>query len=81
MKLSRFAEERLLRILREQEAGARTADVSQTRARGTTFYKCKTKYRAGRIRCQATEGTGERQHKAEEVPAETMLDNALLRTS
>jgi len=40
MKQSRFSEERIIAILREQEAGAKTVDVCRKHGvSGATFYK------------------------------------------
>ena len=45
MKPSRFTEEQIIGILREQEAGAATADVCRKHGiSSATFYKWKAKY-------------------------------------
>jgi putative transposase len=45
MKLSRFSEEQIIGILREQEAGAATADVCRKHGiSSATFYKWKAKF-------------------------------------
>jgi len=45
MKRSRFSEERIISILREQEAGAKTGDVCRKHGVSeATFYKWKAKY-------------------------------------
>lgn len=48
MKKSRLNEEQIIGILREQEAGAMTADVRRKRGI-SSFYKWKAKYRSDRL--------------------------------
>jgi putative transposase len=81
MKGSRFSEEQVIGILREQEAGAATADVCRKHGISeATFYKWKAKFggmevsEARRLRQLETENT-----RLKKLLAEAMLDNALLK--
>ena len=81
MKRSRFKEEQIIAILREQEAGSPTADVCRKHGiSGGTFYKLKAKYGgldvsdAKRLKALEDENA-----KLKKLLAETMLDNAILK--
>ena len=81
MKPSRFAEEQIIGILREQEAGAKTADVCRKHGiSGATFYKWKARYGgldvsdARRLKALEDENA-----KLKKLLAEAMLDNAMLK--
>lgn len=81
MKLSRFSEEQIIGILREQEAGAKTADVCRKYGiSSATFYKWKGKYGglevsdAKRLKMLADENS-----KLKRLLADAMLDNAMLK--
>jgi putative transposase len=81
MRASRFTEEQIIAILREQEVGARTADVCRKHGvSGATFYKWKAKFGgmdvsdARRLRTLETENA-----RLKKLLAEAMLDNAMLK--
>lgn len=81
MKASRFNEEQIIAILREQEAGGKTAEVCRKHGiSGATFYKWKSKYGglevsdARRLKSLETENA-----KLKKLLAEAMLDVAMLK--
>ena len=81
MKRRRFSEEQIIAILREQEAGAKTADVCRRYGiSDATFYKWKAKYgglevsEAKRLKALEDENA-----KLKKLLAEAMLDNAMLK--
>lgn len=81
MKRSRFSEEQVIGILKEQEAGAKTADVCRRHGiSDATFYKWKAKYggmevsAAKRLKALEDENT-----RLKKLLAEAMLDNAVLK--
>ena len=81
MRLSRFNEERIIAILREQEAGAATADVCRKHGIGSaTFYKWKARYGGLEVsdarRLKVLEGENA---KLKKLLAEAMLDNVMLK--
>jgi len=81
MKRSRFSEEQIIAILKEQEAGAKTADVCRKHGiSDATFYKWKAKYGGMEVseakRLKALEDENARLKK---LLAEAMLDNAVLK--
>ena len=81
MKRSRFTEAQIIGILREQEAGMKTADVCRKHGLSdATFYKWKAKFggldvsEAKRLRALEDENS-----KLKRLLAETMLDLAVLK--
>ena len=81
MKRSRFTEEQIIAILKEQEAGMATADVCRRHGiSSATFYKWKSKYgglevsEARRLRALEDENA-----KLKKLLAEAMLDIAVLK--
>jgi putative transposase len=81
MKGSRFSEEQIIGILREQEAGATTADVCRKHGISeATFYKYKAKFGGLEVsdakRLKALE---DENGKLKKLLAEAMLDLAVLK--
>lgn len=81
MKHSRFRDEQIIAIVKEQEAGSKTADVCRRHGiSDATFYKWKAKYGGLEVseakRLKALEDENARLKK---LLAEAMLDNAVLK--
>src|SRR6266481_5573002 len=81
MKGSRFTEEQIIGVLREQEAGARTEEVCRRHGvSSATFYKWKSKYGGLEVsdarRLKALEDENRRLKR---LLADSLLDNAALR--
>jgi putative transposase len=81
MKGSRFNEEQIFAILKEQEAGMATAEVCRRHGiSSATFYKWKAKFggqdvsEARRLRSLEEENS-----RLKKLLAEAMLDNAVLK--
>jgi putative transposase len=81
MKRSRHTEEQIIAILKEQEAGAKTADLCRQHGiSSATLYNWKAKYgglsvsEAKRLRALESENA-----RLKKLVAEAMLDNAMLK--
>jgi putative transposase len=81
MRASRVTEEQIIGILREQDAGAKTADVCRRHGiSSATYYKWKGKYggldvsEAKRLRALEAENA-----RLKKLLADAMLDNAMLK--
>jgi putative transposase len=81
MKRSRFSEEQIIAILREQESGSKAAEVCRRHGVSeATFYKWKARYSGMEVsdarRLKALE---EENAKLKRLLAEAMLDDAMLK--
>jgi putative transposase len=81
MKRSRFTEEQIIGILKEQEAGAKTVDVCRKHGISDgTFYKYKAKYGGMDVSdARKLKALEDENAKLKKLLAEAMLDNAILK--
>ena len=81
MRRSRFSEEQIIGVLREQEAGVKTADVCRKHGISpATFYKWKAKFGGLGVSDVARLRTLEDENgKLKRLLAESLLDNTVLK--
>jgi len=81
MKKSRFTEERIIAILREQEAGVGTAEVCRKHGISTaTFYAWKAKFGGLEVsEAKRLKSLEDENARLKKLLAEAMLDNAVLK--
>jgi putative transposase len=81
MKASRFTEEQIIGVLREQEVGAKTADLCRKHGiSSATFYKWNARYGGLEVSDARRLKTLEDENaKLKKLLAEAMLDNAMLK--
>ena len=81
MKHSRFKEEQIIAILREQEAGSPTADVCRKHGiSDATFYKWRSRYGGMEVSdARKLKALEDENRKLKKLLAETMLDASTLK--
>lgn len=80
MKRSKFTEEQIVGILREQEAGEKTADVCRHGVSSATFYAWKAKYGSMEVsKAKRLRAFEEENGNLKRLLAEAMLDNTALK--
>ena len=81
MKRSRFTEEQIIAVLREQEAGLATAEVCRKHGvSGATFCAWKAKYGGLDVsQARKLKALEEENARLKKLLAEAVLDNAVLR--
>jgi len=81
MKRSRFSEEQIIAILREQEAGAKTAEVCRKHGiSDATFYKWRGKFGGMEVSdARKLKALEDENRKLKKLLAESMLDVSTLR--
>ena len=81
MKRSRFSDEQIIAIVKEQEAGAKTVDVYRRHGiSDATFYKWKSKYGGLELsEAKRLRALGDENARLKRLLADAMLDNAALK--
>ena len=81
MKRSRFSEEQVISILKQQESGVSTADVCREHGiSSATFYKWKAKFGGMDVSdARKLKALEDENAKLKKLVAEQMLDNAMLK--
>jgi putative transposase len=81
MRRSRFSDEQIIAIVKEQEAGAKTADVCRRHGiSDATFYKWKSKYGGLEVsEARRLKALEDENGRLKRLLADAMLDNAALK--